>query len=138
MDCKAIEKKLIFYLEGEITDEESKIISNHLEVCNLCAAKIQYLKESFQVIETEKSTEVKPFLYTRIQSRMLPKENTVRRWILAPMAIASVLTIGVIVGTMVGKMTINQSNSSAQIERDVAYLFNDAGIESVEIRLLID
>jgi predicted anti-sigma-YlaC factor YlaD len=134
MDCKSIEKKLIFYLEGDLPDEENKIISSHIKGCNQCAAKLQYIQESIQTIELEKSTVPKPFLFTRIQARMQSKENKIRRLILAPLAIASILTIGLFVGTLVGKSTINQWISHE--EHNIAYLFNDEQIENMEISLL--
>jgi anti-sigma factor RsiW len=136
MECKIVENKLVFYLDGDLPEDENQKVSQHLEGCSQCAAKLQYLKETFQWIETEKMIDVKPFLYTRIKTRMEHKNVAVRQWVLAPIAIASVLVVGLFVGTLVGKTTIRQTLASATPEYEVAFLFNDDQMENMAYKLI--
>lgn len=136
MNCKDVEKKLIFFLEVELQEQEQQQVSEHIGHCEGCAAKLQYLKESFQIVEAEKAIEVKPFLYTRILARMEPRQQTIRRWVLAPLAVASVLVVGLLIGSVAGRLTIQQGTTLFQSDHNVSYLFNDADLESTELRLL--
>jgi len=134
MKCKSIEKKLVFYLEGSLSDAEHQSVSQHIELCTDCAAKAEYLKSSFQWLETEKTTEVIPFLYTRIKSRMATENSRVYRWAFAPLAFASVLVVGLTIGTIVARVTIQPTVQ--QQELTVAQLFDDTQIETIELSLL--
>jgi anti-sigma factor RsiW len=135
MKCKSIEKKLVYYLEGGLSDAERQFFSHHIELCTDCAAKAEYLKSSFQWLETEKKTEVKPFLYTRIKARMATDNRKVYQWAFAPLAFASVLVVGLIVGTLVAQVTIQPTTVQSQ-ELTVAQLFDDTQIETMELSLL--
>lgn len=139
MDCNAIEKKLIFYLEGNLGEEESRQISQHLLGCNSCKEKLHYLEKSFGMLDSWKNAEAKPYLYTRIQARVSavnqePQTTTVR-WILPTPALAAVLVVGLILGTLLGKFTVTRE-VGIKSEVQVAYLFNDTGIENLETKLL--
>lgn len=136
MKCKSIDKKLVLYLEGGLSDAEHQIVSQHIALCADCAAKVNYLRTSFQWLETVKATEVKPFLFTRIQARMESRNQTVRRWTLAPLAVASVLFVGLLIGSVAGRFTIQQGTTLVPFDHSVAYLFNDADLESTELKLL--
>ncbi len=136
MECNSVEKKLILYLEDDLHGDDYQQVSQHLDGCRQCAAKLQYVKESFQWIEAEKSIDVKPFLYTRIKSRMEHKNVAVRQWVLAPLAIASVLVVGLFVGTLVGKTRIRQLLASNTLEYEVAYFFNDDQMENMVYKLI--
>jgi hypothetical protein len=134
MTCNSIEKKLVFYLEGSLSDVEQQSVSQHIELCADCAAKVEYLRGSFQWLETEKTTEIKPFLYTRIKARMESENRRVYRWAFAPLAFASVLVVGLVVGTLVARVTIQPTVQSQEFT--VAQLFDDTQIETMELDLL--
>lgn len=138
MNCKSIDKKMVFYLEGGLSVAEQQIVSQHIAHCADCAAKLEYLRTSFQLLETVKTTEVKPFLFTRIKARMETRHQTVRRWVLAPLAVASVLAVGLVFGVVIGKMTLTPSLSTTVVDYNVADLFNDAQMESSAYKLLND
>ena len=70
MDCKATEKKLIFYIENTLPKGESSVVQDHLSTCSACSQKLAYLQETLSYIETEKALTPKPFLYTRTIGRM--------------------------------------------------------------------
>ncbi|MDA3927631.1 MAG: zf-HC2 domain-containing protein [Prolixibacteraceae bacterium] len=138
MNCKAIDKNLIFYIDGSLSADKNQMVSHHLKSCTECTAKLDYLTHSLQQFDAVKSTEIKPFLYTRISARMEQPKVTRTQWVLAPFAIAAVLVVGLFFGSLVGKITVAPRVTVAQVDYDVAYLFNDAQIENVEYKLLND
>ena len=137
MDCKNIENQLLFYIEGELPQEEQNTIEKHLAHCSSCMGKYEFLKTSLQVIESEKKQEVKPFLYTRIQSKLEASVARQQRWVWTPVLATAVLVFGLVIGTFVGKMTM-APRISADSNYEVAYLFNDTQLESLEYKLLND
>ena len=137
MNCKTIDQKLIFYFEGELSAQENKLIEQHIENCSSCAAKLEYLRETLSILNTEKEAEVKPFLYTRIQGKMTVHPKVTKQWALASIMVTSVLFIGLFFGSMVGKLSIPTEYSSND-NYTVSYLFDDMQMESMEYKLLND
>lgn len=133
MNCKQVENKLIFFIEGELSPTEKEETQEHLKTCSACATKVAFMQDSLLHLDVLKEAEPKPFLYTRIQARK-SQANVVRlKPVFAPLAYAAFLAVGLFLGTMVGKMSIPKDQS---IDYEVAYLFDDAGLESVESYLI--
>ncbi len=139
MNCNTIEKKLIFYHQGNLGEEESRQISQHLERCKSCNEKLHYLEQTLVMLDSWKNAEVKPFLFSRIQARANAVKQkpqiTSDRWALTAPSMAAVLVLGMILGTLLGKFTVTREVDTKS-EVQVAYLFNDTGIENLETKLL--
>lgn len=75
MKCKAIHKKLISFLDGDLPEEEMKQVQKHLNDCNKCFAFVTEMKKTFDVLGEEKSTDVNPFFYTRLKARLENEEE---------------------------------------------------------------
>ncbi len=137
MKCNQIERKLFFYLEDSLSDNMKNEISNHLIYCPDCKAKLIFIQNSLQIIENERSIEVTPFLYTRITARMDKKKSIVlpQRFMI-PFAAASVLTLGLFIGAILGNITTQQSENIVPTEYSVETLFNDSELELTENLLL--
>ena len=139
MKCKDVEKVLIFYLDGELPEEKRLLVLQHINQCAGCAAKLHFLEESFQVIDSEKLVEVNPFLYTRIKARMEKQpEPVIRRWVLVPLAAVSVLAAGLFMGVLVGKLTQSQPRLPSSAGYQVSALFDDTQMESTAYKLMND
>ncbi|MFA5301603.1 MAG: zf-HC2 domain-containing protein [Bacteroidales bacterium] len=136
MDCKSTEKKLIFFIENSLNQEESVLVATHLEQCPECRAKLEFLKEILAHADIEKAIEVKPFLFTRIQSRLEQAEKHKTKRILQPLAISIALVIGIFSGILLGQITMTPKTTDP--EREIAYLFQDDQIENMESLLLED
>ena len=136
MECRKFENKLIHYLEGSLTSEEMNATRQHLEVCSSCSEKLEYLKVHANVMEEYKTTEVKPFLYTRIHAKLDSEVIPAQRRILVPLFAVSVLTLGLFFGSLLGKYTMAPVNDQIAADYEVAYLFNEMNLESAEYRLL--
>ena len=70
MKCKNLHKKLIFFLEGDLSPKMMEEVQNHLDECSSCAAFAKELKQTLGIIETEKELEVNPYFYTRLKARL--------------------------------------------------------------------
>lgn len=134
MKCKSIEKKLIFYLEGDLSDSEKQTIMHHIEDCTDCSAKLDYLRMSLQYIKEDVASEIKPYLFTRIKARQQSNKHGIYRWGIASMAATLVLFIGIFTGTLVARVTITPTMQAEELT--VAQLFDDSQIETIELFLL--
>lgn len=137
MNCKQIERKLIFYLEDNLPDNIKSEISNHLNTCSECKRKLDYIQESIQMLDNDKSFEIKPFLYSRIKERIINKKSLrLPQKYLIPLAAASVITSGFFIGSLIGYYTISQSQELIFTEISIETIFNDSGLELTENILL--
>jgi len=83
MDCKQIQKKLIFYIEGDLDSVESAKIISHIEVCKECEFLLSQLKSSLLFLEQEKQTETNPFFFSRVMAGLEkePKQSFIINWL---------------------------------------------------------
>lgn len=133
MDCKKIENQLIFFLDDELSFTEKKKVKEHIEACPECASQLAYIKESLLHLDDVKIAEPKPFMYTRIQARSIPRRRENLNRVFAPLSLVAVLVVGLFLGAMVSEMTIPKSQVQ---EYQVAFLFDDAGLELTESYLI--
>ncbi len=75
MNCKDIENKLIFFIEGKLPDAENLQIKQHLEKCSECSKKAEFIRLSLAFSDTEKNEKVNPFVTTRILSKINTNRN---------------------------------------------------------------
>lgn len=137
MECKAIEKKLLFYIEGELNDKDEIEVESHLLTCTTCKSKYNFIKGSMLLIESEKKMEINPFLYTRIQGKLDAPVVSRRQRVFVPVLMTSVLVVGLFIGTLIGQITVSPKLSN-ETNYEVAYLFNDTQLEGLEYKLLND
>jgi predicted anti-sigma-YlaC factor YlaD len=70
MNCKLVEKKLIFYIDNELNVNESLLVKAHLDACAECKSAYDHLLECVGLIAVDKLTATNPFFYTRLKERM--------------------------------------------------------------------
>lgn len=138
MECKEVKSQLIFEIEESLSINEFRLLHDHLNDCPTCAAEYQFLKATFSTLDTTKKIEVKPYLYTRIKSRMKRNSVSPQKWVLNPIAIASVLVVGLLIGATLSKVTQSTIQKNISSDYDVAALFNDVNLETTEFHLLND
>jgi len=96
---------------------------------------MEYLRETLSLLDKEKTVQVDPFLFTRIQGRLeyIGKEKS---RILKPLFIAAALIVGLFSGILLGQLTVRPSKPFSGQEYEIAYLFHDNQIENMENLLL--
>jgi hypothetical protein len=135
MDCSRIEKQLMFYAEGSLPKNEMDRIGAHLAICQDCQSKYAYIFQFTSLIDGLKNAKPKPFLYTRIKGKMEQSIGAEKRRALVPLVLSSALLVGLLFGTLVGKVTTVEINQPVEafVLND---LFNDVRLESIEYRIL--
>ncbi len=83
MNCREIQKKLIFFIEGDLDSNDSSYVNGHIENCKDCQFLFNQLKSSLEFIENDKQTETNPFFYTRVMAGLAaqPKQNILINWL---------------------------------------------------------
>lgn len=133
MKCRTIDKKLVFFIENKLEENEAQMVAHHLGECASCASKAKYLQTFWTDLEFEKTVQPKPFFYTRVLARMHQPAETKMRWIFAPASLVAVLALGLLVGNWFAQSTVNASQTT---EWSIAQLFDDTQIENVESILI--
>lgn len=144
MKCKAIHKKLIFFLENDLPEKEMETIRIHLAGCKECAAFAEYIRKTLGVLNRERKPSVNPFFYTRLKVRL---ENqainnipvavaSVRARILQPVFFILLLLLGVYAGIKIGQPVKSDFNKIYFAEQEIfPYLYEMAG-EPIETFLM--
>lgn len=145
MDCKQINKKLIFYIEKSLSDFEMQEIKSHIKKCDSCKQLSAILESSLNVIDEEKKVTTNPFLHTRVMQQIENrKEKTsfahqfsIKR-VLQPAFYSIILIVGIGFGVTLGNLATSQSsNTLANSDFEEIY-FNDFDQEPIEAFLLND
>lgn len=144
MQCKAIHKKLIFYLEGDLPAREAENVASHLGQCNDCAAFAEDLKKTLGVVELEKSPEVNPYFYTRLKARMENQHSTARQtvglpvWqkVLQPAVFTLLLLAGIYSGIKIGQPAQTESPEFSAAQTALIPYLDEMKAEPIEIFLM--
>ena len=135
MNCKEIEHHLIFLPDGELSEVLTKKVTEHLQACKACDAKYQYLKEALTGLDIIRNEEPRAFFYTRLKARMEGSEKKVRHLQWAPLSLASVLVIGLLAGTLIGKLTVPELSQVPEAYT-LSDMFNEVSLETMELTIL--
>lgn len=144
MKCKALHKKLIFFLEGDLPSTEMEQIKVHLLECGSCEAFAEDLKKTLGVLETEKSPEVNPFFYTRLKAKLeiqstAEEERALRpvyARVLQPVAFSILLVIGIYSGIKIGQPSHDKFQIASMIDQGEIPFLNEMEAESIEAFLM--
>jgi anti-sigma factor RsiW len=70
MKCYRMQKKISAYLDGEISEEERKIISEHLERCEECRAEFAEFSRLADALNVIESIDVPPYFMVRLKAHI--------------------------------------------------------------------
>ncbi len=134
MTCKSVQNNLIFYIEKSLPDKQLSEIEQHLKHCKVCAEKYQKLLAAYQFIESEKQSNVNPYLWTRIQAKIQHKPATQKTWqtVLQPVILTLIVIIGLFLGIKLGQLYTHPHTSYnyAQSLNDTTIFYPVADNES--------
>lgn len=144
MKCKHLHNKLIFYLEGDLSQDEINLVEEHLSECSECAAFADDMRKTFAVLESEKSPGINPFFYTRLKAKMetqteslTPAEaNLYWRRILQPALFSILLLIGIYSGIKIGEKAESQLFATNSADEQVVPYLNEMESEPIETFLM--
>lgn len=144
MSCRTIHKKLIFFLEGDLSKPEAEAVSAHLAQCPECAAFFEDMKKTLHILQEEKSPDINPFFYTRLRARMENEAEEVTRpagfslWerVLQPALFTMLLLAGIYAGMKIGHPANEGSNSVSYAETELIPYLNEMEAEPIESFLM--
>jgi len=115
MKCNKPNSDLFSYAEGLLLKGEAADVKKHLEGCESCRKQFEQITGFLSVIDERKNVNENPFLFTRIEARMLRPEPVqmfaVRR--LVPTMVALLFFAGgVFAGINIGSLYGTDSESS--------------------------
>lgn len=140
MECSKVHKDLIFYLEGNLDEEMSSDIREHLSTCSACSDFAAMLRDSLGIIERERQVNEDNDFADRVIAALPPGERTASILpisILRYVAAAAVIVFGVFTGINIAKMTMEQDSSMRGDLIDEAYYLNDMYHEPIESFFLL-
>lgn len=144
MNCKNLHKKLIFFLEGDLSKYESEQVQLHLSDCEDCRLFLNEMKKTLGIIEIEKSPDVNPFFYTRLKARLENQESTqpyysrqpVYSKVLQPAVFTLLLLVGIYSGFKVGQSKSAQLANDTFSEVEMIPYLNEMNTEPIEAFLM--
>jgi anti-sigma factor RsiW len=144
MKCKIIHKKLIFFIEGELPQNEMKEIALHLNKCTECAAFADELRKTLAAAEREKNIQVSPYFFNRLKARMENQpeapspvhEFPVWERLLQPAVFSVLLLAGIYTGIKVGARATGELPASGYAEMEIIPFINELEAEPLEMFLM--
>ncbi len=139
MNCKVLHKKLIFFLEKELRENEMEQISAHISECGSCALFLEEMRKTLRVIDEEKMPESNPFLYSRVKVKLegygeaspAPGWLTQLKPALQPIAFTILLVLGIYSGFKIG-YTGEQTAVTTLAQQEIIPYLNEMEAEPIE------
>jgi len=144
MKCKDLHNKLIFYLEGDLPQNEMEQAKIHLGNCLDCEAFALEMQKTLSILEAEKSPEVNPFFFTRLKAKMeqgaeysgkVSGRPALLR-IIQPAMFSLLLLTGIFSGIKIGQKVQDQFYATISAEEQVIPYLNEMDAEPIEAFLM--
>jgi predicted anti-sigma-YlaC factor YlaD len=138
MKCSEIRKKLSAFLDGEVSEEEKYLISEHLKLCDLCRKEFEALTQVSEILEVIDEVQVSPFFIIRLKQRIIEQKSRSRarfpfvewiRKVAVPVTATALIMLSFLIGSHLGKaMYQEQAETTYGLEDEVVYTL---GVSSV-------
>jgi anti-sigma factor RsiW len=126
MKCSEINKDLVFYAEGSLSDERRTAVENHISECSACKEFLIFLNETFRHVEIEKKIVENPFFYTRVMLRLQKREirnNPLLVRLIPNLIAAAVFTAAIVGGVNLGRLySGNYEDNSVVMNEEIRFL----------------
>jgi len=126
MEHKAIQKKLLRYLDDELSEQEKVKVHRHLERCETCRDALQTIELMWATERPIERKKAQPFLWTRIAERL--QSETERdifkglgnpmRWIQRPVMTVVVLLFIFFSGIKLGNLITGSTGDVTEISTE--------------------
>lgn len=138
MECRNIQKDLIFYLERELPEEKMAFIAKHLDGCSVCSGFLAELRKDLNIIETERKPEVSPYFFTHLSVRLDERPSFREQTPWARMLQTAFFTL-VLIAAIYGGLRVGYNASTPATQPQQTSLMpgmDDFGGEPIETFLL--
>lgn len=117
MRHKTIQKKLILYLDGNLSESESKLVENHLTICKSCNNDVEVLSVVWNNKKKIEKISPSPYLWQKLDLRLSGSEKSSSPLLIQRLiytfkfaALIVMVLIAIYIGRQLG--TISTSNTS--------------------------
>ena len=114
MNCKEVENILIFYVEGELNNQQAQSVENHLQRCDSCQKIYKKLKADINFLNNDRISEVNESFYENLIVRIESENNKtgrIKQLAVQFLAYAAAVFIAVFIGVALGR-GINRANEN--------------------------
>lgn len=142
MKCNTVHNKLIFFLEKELPVSEMEQVQKHLDECSECARFAAEMKNTLQILDTDKVSDDNPFFFTRVKARLekqeekQPAARPVLVRILQPVAFSILLLFGIYGGFKLGQAPKVTTADTSLSEQEMVPYWNELDAEPIESFLM--
>lgn len=144
MKCKEVNKKLVSYINNELSNTENENVKSHLESCAICNEIVVELQNTMNLFDDRITLQPNPFLYTRILQELnilhTVQDNNgflpVFKRVLLPVMFSLLLIFSVFLGITLGNIYETNQQEKETSSLTIEYFFNDLEQETVEVSLL--
>ncbi len=108
MACKKFKEKIILHLYGELNEEDTKKLMEHVKECVECAQDLAYTEKVFHLLDETKTTEIPEAQWEKcwntIDAEIIKKQRKQKRllpfprWAYATAAMIFVFLVGLYIG----------------------------------------
>lgn len=80
MTCGAVREKLIEYAAGELAQDETQVVAEHLAACAKCRAEVEAFRRAEEALAALRVVEAAPELSADLDRRISARQDGSRRW----------------------------------------------------------
>ena len=141
MKCSQVKKKLTAYLDGEVSENEQEIISEHMKSCAACRQELEALRTVSRSLDEVADVEVTPYFRAHLKTRLRDekanggKPFSFLEWIrraTIPVAAAALLLFSIVAGGQLGRIIYQQTAGTAQAQAaEIDYIAGISGLEEM-------
>lgn len=113
MDCKKIKKKLLLFLDNELSESQRNEIQHHLADCPDCSIHLKKLASIWERPTAIATIEPSPWLWSRIAAQLSASKKqsdllagfweSITSYVV-PVAATAIVVIGILAGTYLGTL----------------------------------
>jgi anti-sigma factor RsiW len=127
MSCGEIKQKLSAFQDGQLPEDESRIIQDHLSFCESCSSELQELQDVYGLLSHVETIEAAPYFWTKLSRQMKPSTAKKSVWesivtpapkFAVPIAATLVFIFALLVGIYLGTNIYNHSAVTASAVTD--------------------
>jgi hypothetical protein len=141
MKCINAKQQMIFLAEGSLNPKQATPLNDHLQICESCMHVYQQLRQTLEVIETEKHIRVDPWFAGKVVVHLNKLQAGTRSGMpslkpvflyLRVIPVAASLAIALWLGMLIGSELSNQhSNKLTNEVLSTSELYDDLIVEDI-------
>lgn len=142
MKHKQVEKRLLLYLDGDLSTREKAAVQKHLAHCSSCKKDLEELFKIWKAETDRKCEYPSPFIWTRLEARITEYErnqNLITDFfeqlsrLVRPAVTLSLFAGGILLGIYFGSVPVSkstQSVNSQSVAQERERFFNSIYLDS--------